>query len=78
MLYREVVIVCFTRKKRTEHIDTLCGQNAVISGGKYTNHYALKCCIVFSQIKEMLASELFKSLSKVGSKCSSCRRIFRT
>jgi hypothetical protein len=40
MLFRERVAVYF--ENRTEHTDTLCGQNAefwyVKAGGTYTNH----------------------------------------
>jgi uncharacterized membrane protein (DUF373 family) len=75
MLYREVVIV--SCKRHTEHINTLCGQNAVISVVRYTSYWALKCCFIFSQIKVTPSSELFKSLSEMGNKCFSCQRIFR-
>jgi len=40
MLYREINAVC--SKIRTEHINTLCGQNVemlnVTPGGTYSNH----------------------------------------
>jgi hypothetical protein len=44
MLLRETVAVYC--EKRTEHTNTLCGQNAefwrVKAGGKYSNHWALE------------------------------------
>jgi len=44
MLYREIIAVC--SDNHTEHINTLCGQNAesvsVQPGGTYSDHWALK------------------------------------
>jgi hypothetical protein len=44
MLYREIIAVC--SQIRTEHINTVCGQNVgfvkVKSGGTYSNHWGLE------------------------------------
>jgi hypothetical protein len=51
MLYREIIAVC--SEIRVKHINTLCGQNVgfldVKSGGKYSNHWALK--VLCSQMR---------------------------
>jgi hypothetical protein len=44
MLYREIIAVC--SEIHTEHINTLCGQNAefvnVKPGDTYSNHWCLR------------------------------------
>jgi hypothetical protein len=44
MLYREIIAVC--AEIRTEHINTVCGQDVellnVTNGGTYSDHWALK------------------------------------
>jgi len=44
MLYREIIAVC--SEIRTEHINTLCGQDvefeSVKPGGTYSDHWTLK------------------------------------
>ena len=44
MLYREIIAIC--SQIRTEHINTLCGQNVellnVTPGGTYSNHWDIK------------------------------------
>jgi hypothetical protein len=44
MLFREIIAVCC--ENHTEHINTLCGQNAefidVKAGGTYSYHWTLK------------------------------------
>jgi len=40
MLYREIIAVC--SEIHTKHINTLCGQNVELTGGTYTDHWALK------------------------------------
>jgi len=44
MLYREIIDVC--SQIHTEHINTLCGQNAELltftPGGTYSDHWALE------------------------------------
>jgi hypothetical protein len=42
MLFRETYTIY--SENRTEHTDTLCGQNAeyVKAGGTYSNHWALE------------------------------------
>jgi len=43
MLYREIIAIC--SQIRTEHINTLCGQNVELlngtPGGTYSNHWAV-------------------------------------
>ena len=52
MLYREIIAVC--PEIHTKHINTLCGQNVellnVKPAGKYSNHWALKCCVQTSRL----------------------------
>jgi hypothetical protein len=44
MLYREIIAVC--SEIHTKYINTLCGQNVelltVKTGGRYSDHWALK------------------------------------